>query len=369
MRVIRLVLAVACIAIALQLAISAESNADAIIWTASPLVNVTAVETAVSCASPTFCVAVGYQQPTGGVHQTFIEMWDGTSWTVSPSPDQSSSDDVLNAISCTTPTFCIAVGQSLSGNSFETLIEQWNGQAWNIIPSPNWSSGPGSSYPNELYGVSCPSSTFCEAVGYTLTFNIDSPVSQTLVETWNGTSWSLTSSPNMSDLDKLYSVACTSGTFCLADGSASQSLAEEWNGIAWSIVPGPDVSAQTISCTTPTFCMAAGNEAVSGSNETLIEAWNGTTWKVSPSQSQSSPSLLSGISCISSTACIAVGSYQTGMEYQDQALIEVWDGTLWSLVSTPNAPEATNFLNSVSCSSSGFVEPSDIARTPVLAIL
>jgi hypothetical protein len=43
----------------------------------------------------------------------------------------------------------------------QPLAEQWNGSAWTIQSTPN----PTGSNQNELYAVSCASSTTCTAVG------------------------------------------------------------------------------------------------------------------------------------------------------------------------------------------------------------
>ena len=56
---------------------------------------------------------------------------------------------------------------------------------WSINPSPNNSSG------DYLSSVSCSNKTFCEAVGYYDYRNDGVGEAQTLIETWNGTSWSI----------------------------------------------------------------------------------------------------------------------------------------------------------------------------------
>ena len=59
-------------------------------------------------------------------------------------------------------TACTAVG--VSGNSSgvtSTLIESWNGTRWSVVPSPSPGTGG-----NDLYGVSCVSATACTAVGF-----------------------------------------------------------------------------------------------------------------------------------------------------------------------------------------------------------
>ena len=61
-----------------------------------------------------------------------------------------------------------------------TLAESWNGTTWSIVPSPN--TGPTVS---ALQGVSCATATACIAVGYSQTKT--RALSSTLIESWNGT--------------------------------------------------------------------------------------------------------------------------------------------------------------------------------------
>jgi hypothetical protein len=59
------------------------------------------------------------------------------------------------------------------GSSDETLIESWNGKTWSMVSSPNKGEG------GVLSEVTCTSSTSCVAVG---AFYKDSTVTKTLVE-------------------------------------------------------------------------------------------------------------------------------------------------------------------------------------------
>jgi hypothetical protein len=64
-------------------------------------------------------------------------------------------------------------------------------------------------------------------------------------------------------------------------------------------------------------------------------------------------SLLSGVSCASADSCTAVGQSQTNGQSSSSTLGEVWNGTAWTLRSTPNMPSAgRNILNGVSCGAS-----------------
>ena len=114
-----------------------------------------------ACASAVACVAVG------GFHndrRAFSETWDGTAWTIQPVPEPDGTRSAyLIGASCSSPTACTAVGnyQREPGQTL-TLAERWNGIAW--IPQATPNRGKGGSY---LYGVSCPQTSECIAVGFT----------------------------------------------------------------------------------------------------------------------------------------------------------------------------------------------------------
>jgi hypothetical protein len=115
----------------------------------------------------------------------------------------------------------------------------------------------------------------------------------TLAEAWNGSTWTIlpTPSPRLPGGGaELNSVSCTSSTSCMAVGETQvfhvpggylipHPFAESWNGSKWSMVATPALtnsgaSLNGVSCTSTSSCMAVGNEG------TLAEAWNGTAWSV-----------------------------------------------------------------------------------------
>jgi hypothetical protein len=309
----------------------------------------------VSCASATACTAVGYYSSP---FQTLIEQWNGTSWSIVPSPNATTTqDNWLYGVSCTSASACTAVGFYTNGSfSQETLIEQWNGSSWSIVPSPNTSAPQD----NFLEGVSCTSASACTAVGY---YTNGGSYDQTLVEQWNGTTWSIVPSPNPSVTQdsQLNGVSCTSASSCTAvgyaySGSSFQTLIEQWNGTAWSIVTSPNATTTQdnglygVSCISASACTAVGNYLTGTNDQTLIEQWNGTAWSLvsSPNSSTTQHNFLNGVSCTSASACTAAGDYLSGSYVQ--TLIEQWNGTAWSIASSPNTSATqSNELGGVSC--------------------
>ncbi len=145
--------------------------------------------------------------------KTLIESWNGTSWSVVPSPSPGSYNQLVS-VSCASTAACTAVGLYTGGGAGRTLIESWNGTSWLVVPSPS----PGSMY-NQLQGVSCASLTACTAVGWYYRAS-SSGVQRTLIESWNGTSWSMVPSPNRGvRYNELDGVSCASSATCKAVGS------------------------------------------------------------------------------------------------------------------------------------------------------
>ena len=156
----------------------------------------------VSCGSAKSCMAVGFYTAPN-VDKTLIESWNGSAWKVVPSPSPGGVWNFLYDVDCRAAKSCIAVGRYENSSGVNrTLIESWNGSAWSVVPSPDNGSAP-----NILNGVSCASASFCVAVGNAQTGGYD----RTLVETWNGSSWKITSSPNRGKLGNgLSDVDCAS---------------------------------------------------------------------------------------------------------------------------------------------------------------
>ena len=96
-------------------------------------------------------------------------------------------------------------------------MEHWDGAAWTDTSA----SVPGSTAPGMLAGISCVSAASCWAVGSTGSLNNGSSGAQlqSLVEYWNGSSWSVQPSPNVTALSFFNSVSCVPSVGCLADGS------------------------------------------------------------------------------------------------------------------------------------------------------
>jgi hypothetical protein len=172
---------------------------------------------AVSCSSARFCVAVGeHEYFRSYYHYTLVETWNGSRWTVTSSPDPGTrlDNDYLYGVSCNSAKACVAVGSFAEGLSFpQTLVESWNGSQWTVTSSPDAVRTR-----NDLHGVSCSSAKSCVATGFSETISIGTP---SLIETFSRGTWTIIPSPNKSPVGvdpPFGAVSCPSSSFCVAAG-------------------------------------------------------------------------------------------------------------------------------------------------------
>jgi hypothetical protein len=276
-------------------------------------------------------MAVGGILRPPGNGATLAERWNGASWSVYPTlnkvaaPGADENVSQLTGVSCSSPSSCIAVGTSTSycdscmslGGGGETG-EVRLAERWN---GSRWSGMrvPSSDF-GSLSAVSCRSSNACTAIGYD-------------VLQWNGSTWKTQRSTG-----DLVAVSCAALRSCIAVGSSGESmLAERWNGFRWRIqdtttaahAPANSV-LRGVSCISSTACTAVGafmNET--GVWMTLAERWNGSVWSIQRTQNPSGEGQLNSVSCTSPTACMAVGSSRSAV------LIEGWNGIGWTIQQSP----------------------------------
>jgi hypothetical protein len=172
----------------------------------------------VSCTSATACTAVGYYANSTANWLPLVERWDGTTWAVQTAANPAGSGySVLHAVSCTSTTTCSAVGSANSTKSASTgtsLAESWDGTGWTVQPTPS----PTGATAGNLNGVSCTSTIACTAVGY---YADASGTWLTLPESWNGTNWTVQVGANPKAVSGaiLNALACTSANVCNAVGT------------------------------------------------------------------------------------------------------------------------------------------------------
>ena len=124
--------------------------------------------------------AVGAIGTATSPSQTLAEHFDGTSWTVVPTPGLNAS---LAGVAGAAGSDVWAVGDQAQGSSVVPLIEHWDGSSWRVTPGPQLPKG------SQLTGVTAPAADNAWAVG------LEAGSSAALIEHWDGSGWSVVSSP------------------------------------------------------------------------------------------------------------------------------------------------------------------------------
>lgn len=332
--------------------------------------------TGVSCPGTNDCMAVGWSEASGqaSVDYTLAETWNGSSWAIvpTPSPSDPGGGAELNAVSCTSSSDCMAVGQAeifqAHGGALipHPLAEMWNGTRWTLVPTPKFVHTGA-----KLNGVSCTPGAGggparCMAVGSE--GGPKHPAQFTLAESWNGSSWKFvgTPMPLTPGGTALNAVSCADTAGCMAVGyygygglGTSVSLAEMWNGKKWRrlVTPTPDSSAtfSGVACPAATDCEAVGTHAESSPTlgaGTFAASWAGHGWKTQPSPNPGAAggAGLAGVSCTAPAACMAAGSWVDQEGEVVSTLAEAWDGNAWNKLGTPS-PRYTSPLLGIACAS------------------
>jgi hypothetical protein len=295
---------------------------------------------------------VGSYNDSTGFSFPLVEHWNGSAWSLQPAAGPASpAGSVLNSVSCTNNNACTAAGGYVDGTgTLVTLVERWNGLAWRIQPTPN----PSGALYVAFNGVACPTPNSCTAVGLLVdsSFNF-----LTFAEHWNGTTWSIQSTPDPEATGGANGtleggVACPTPDACTAVGQWSPSpaphpgvtLAEHWNGQSWQVQATPNPPAVDgvngthnapfagVACPTVNDCTAVGNYDSGNANGdflALAEHWNGTSWSVQPAASPVGAfvSVLHAVACPTPRTCVAVGestrnNAQTNTRGRPGALVE-----------------------------------------------
>jgi hypothetical protein len=168
-----------------------------------------------------------------------------TSWAVLTTPNRGTIANELYGSAALSATSAWAVGSwyDTGRAAPRTLVERWNGTSWSTVTSPN-----ATDYYNELRDVDASSATNAWAVGYANgSAGINGGPRNALAMRWNGTSWSTVATPQPGNsFRQLYGVKAVSATDAWSVGwyydtsLRGEALILHWNGSAWTQVTAPD---------------------------------------------------------------------------------------------------------------------------------
>jgi uncharacterized repeat protein (TIGR01451 family) len=260
---------------------------DGASWTVVPTVDLflTSLK-GVSAVAPDDVWVVGYAQ-RGGAYRTMIQHWDGTQFSVVPSPTLGKTFNILNDVEAVSANDVWAVGQGAT-----SLVEHWDGTSWTIVPVP------GSA---RLESVSAGSSSDVWAVG-----GRESSTDRPALLHWNGGWWTSLDSPVDGSLFGVAAIAAND-VWAVGSDKDSKPLVEHWDGIQWSQVFVPGLSRghlSAVSGTTSADVWAVGDTSKDGVPVALH--WDGSTWNSVPV-----PDSAENVAAISQWDAWAVGRYDS----------------------------------------------------------
>jgi hypothetical protein len=322
-------------AVVLVTAVTSAVPALAATWSVVPTPAGTNMFFGVDATSTTNAWAVGRVEnaPSQPFTRPLVAQWTGTTWSVASTPTLGGE---LRGVDGSAATNAFAVGAAdvpLGGGTVTTgpLIERWNGTSWSVVSSPT----PPGSTGARLSGVKTFSTTNAWAVGqYFASTGI-----RTLIQRYDGTSWSIVPSPNPDSAKNLLTDvdgASAGDVWAIGNmgndgyGGTAVGLVVRWNGSAWSNVDVSGLFADnTISGYEFTDVVVSGNDVWvvgTGFHRTLFAMvpfslrWNGQTWQRSIMTTAPS-SGFNGVAAIRSTQVYALGG-STG--------VARWTGTAWA---------------------------------------
>jgi hypothetical protein len=330
---------------------------------------------AAAAENDAWAVGTVYADNTFTKSRTLIEHWDGTRWSVVKSPNTSASINILEAVAAVSANDVWAAGIGITGFSTTPLIEHWNGIAWSIVTNPGTTVGG-------LAGVAVVAANDAWAVGTGLTGDEDS----TLTLHWNGAAWSLVPSPNVGpEVDNgLAGVTAIASDDVWAVGTQQptsltnpHTLTLHWDGTVWTIVPSANTSQTSANHLLAAAAVASDDVWATGftGSIALAEHWDGNSWSVvsTPLIIGGSSPFLSGAVALASDNVWSVGQFFQSSRSRSRTLTEQWNGSSWSIVSSPNNGNSHNFLNAVAATPGGtlwavgaFYNNQGIERTLIL---
>jgi hypothetical protein len=283
---------------------------------------------------------------------SLIMHWDGSCWTVSPSHPAG----YFKGVSADSPDDAWAVGGTSWWNPSQALAEHWDGTSWTQVATPNQG---GSAIFNAVAATSATNAWAVGMIGPGPGVRVSS--AEPLIERWDGTAWSAQSFAVPTDGGTFVAVAAASAddawavgwTGGVSEGTGQTTLIEHWNGSTWTRVSSPDPAGQGNSLSGVTAISADDAWAVgytatdSGVYKPLTMHWNGSTWSVVTSPDPDGDSGLQAVSAGSADDVWAVGQTdQCGHGGSSCTTVAMhWDGTSWTTASTVNP--SSSYLNSL----------------------
>jgi hypothetical protein len=259
--------------------------------------------------SPTLAWAAGTINVGEANPGQVIEQWNGTEWSVFPGPTFGSDEEPnVFAMASTSANDIWAIGSLLlDEEQLFFLFEHWNGSEWTFTTVANDGAF--------LFGASADATNDAWAVGFN---GFENENSTTIAMHYDGSSWQQVNTPNVGEgANQFNGVLALAPNNVWAVGfstpvpppqsAATLTLIEHYDGTSWSVVPSPNVGPANsfqsnrlfgLTANTPNDIWAFGSFFASngsGEQRTLLEHWDGKTWTIAPSPDPTRSDFLSDL--------------------------------------------------------------------------
>jgi FG-GAP-like repeat len=304
----------------------------------------------VSYVSPSESWAVGNIGVAQKPNQTLTEQFNGSTWSVVPSPNVGTGNNALNGVSMI-PGAGWAVGFAQVGGTYQPLALGWDGT--------KWSTSPAGTFPSDALftGVDTLADGSAWAAGFQRTAT---GTRQTLIEQESGGTWTPVASPDDGTAttdNSLMAIAGTQATGLWAVGwrespTGLQPLilrydttqpSPTWDSVTGAGgVPAPgtiDTVLTGVDVLSASDVWAVGYYFDGGVNQPLALHWDGSTWSNSPVPGAG---MLRKVRALAPDNVWAAGTFYNANASVPsyQSLVEHFDGTAWTPVASANAPAA-----------------------------
>jgi hypothetical protein len=265
-------------------------------------------------------------------------------WTQVPSPNRGVAVNELKAVAVLGRSNAWAVGFWTPPTGVNrTLIQHWDGASWTVVPSPN--SGLGD---NELTAVSAVAPDDVWAVG-----RAHEGAWAALILHWDGDTWGVVPSPDPGPGDEALEGLVARGPDDVwavggqgpidPSGSLPRTLIERWEGESWEVVPSPNPGQgseelSAITAVPRSEQMWAVGARTVASHRIFTARWDGVSWAAVLGPALRRVGGLSGVAAVGPHDVFAVGNVHA------HALAVRWNGTKWRQTLLPPVGGVTRFL-------------------------
>lgn len=223
--------------------------------------------------------------------KTLILHWDGVAWSVVPSPNYSTGTgdpqmNHLTAISASAPDDIWATGyyNDSAQSYWRSLVLHWDGSAWSLVPDP-----PNQLTYNAPLDIVALSETDVWSAGFAFSGNGDYD-NHPMVQHWDGEDWHLVqdattdATASLNGIDALYAenIWAVGSRAEPSNPNLYRTLIERWNGASWSVVPSPNMfngeynvstELESVEALAPDDIWAVGSYYQGGGAHTGEPAW------------------------------------------------------------------------------------------------